>query len=241
MKRKPESLSFFDHVEELRERLIKSLLSVALGAVVAYQYKDQFLSFLIQPVGSLVFTSPADAFVVQFGLSLFAGFFLALPVVLYQTWKFVEVALKEGERKFIYFFGPLSLVLFIFGACFAYYAALPFSMKFLLSFSNEQLVPMITVKSYVSFVVTLVLAFGIVFEFPLVIMFLAKIGIATPEFLIQKRKQAIVLIFIVSAVVTPPDVITMWMMALPLLVLYEISILAAKAMYPRQVMVDAAR
>jgi len=233
MARKVEPLSFYDHVDELRERLIKSFLAVTFLAILAYQYKDPFLTFLLKPVGSLVFTAPADAFIVQFGLSLFAGFLLALPVLLYQIWKFVEIALKEEERKFIYVFAPFSLVLFFLGTCFAYYVAVPFSMKFLLSFSNELLVPMITVKSYVSFVVTMVLAFGVVFEFPLVIMFLTKIGIATPAFLIQKRRHAIVLIFIVSAIITPPDVITMWIMAVPLVILYEISIIAAKALYQR--------
>jgi len=231
MKRRAETLSFYDHMDELRGRLIKSFLSMGLFSIIAYQYKDRLLAFLIKPVGALVFTSPSDAFVIQLGLSLFAGFLMALPIILYQVWKFVEIALKEQERKFIRIFAPFSVVLFLAGVCFAYYVVVPFSMKFLLSFANEWLVPMITVKNYLSFVVTMVFGCGVTFEFPLVIMFLTKIGIASPQFLIQKRRHAIVLIFIVSAIITPPDVITMWIVAIPLLILYEVSIIAAKALY----------
>jgi len=238
MSKKAKSLSFYDHLDELRERLIKSLLVIVFFSCLAFQIKDQILSFIIKPIGSLVFISPADAFVVYVTLSLFVGLLASFPVLLYQGWRFIAGALREEERRFVYSFGPFSLLLFVFGTLFAYYLVIPISLNFLLSFSNESLMPMISVKSYISFVATLILAFGIIFEFPLVILFLAKIGIATPAFLIQKRKYAVVLIFIVSALVTPPDLITQWLMALPLILLYELSIFGAKLIYKQEMVYE---
>ena len=235
MKRKANNLTFFDHLDELRERLIKSVTVFLLASCVAYQYKDHILAFIIKPVGKLIFTSPADAFVTQLGLSFLGGFLLSLPVTVYQLWSFVAAGLKEEERRFASIFGPASFVLFVLGTAFAYYVFVPFSLSFLLSFSNEHLLPMITVKDYFSYIVTLVFAFGVIFEFPLVILFLTNIGIATPEFLIQKRRHAIVLIFIVAALLTPPDGITQFVMAIPLIVLYEFSIVVAKIVYRNRV------
>jgi sec-independent protein translocase protein TatC len=228
MKEKVGNQTFFDHLDELRERLIKSAIAFFLASCLAYQYKDHLLVFLVKPVGKLMFTSPADAFVLQLGLSFLGGFLLSLPVTAYQLWKFVAAGMKEGERRFVVVFGPVSLVLFVSGAAFAYYVFVPFTLSFLLSFSNEYLLPMITVKDYFSYIVTLIFSFGVIFEFPLVILFLTSIGIATPPFLIQKRKHAIVLIFIVAAILTPPDGITQWLMAVPLIALYELSIVIAK-------------
>jgi len=128
-------------------------------------------------------------------------------------------------------FGPCSLFLFFLGGIFAYFVIIPISIHFLLSFSTPSIVPMITIKSYVSFVVTMLLAFGVVFELPLVLMFLTKIGVATPAFLVQKRKYAVVIILIVSAFITPPDCVTQILMALPLIVLYEAGIIISKITY----------
>ncbi|HLF17600.1 MAG TPA: twin-arginine translocase subunit TatC [Candidatus Omnitrophota bacterium] len=231
MKRKVDRLSFFDHLDELRERLIKAVTAFVLASCLAYQYKDHILAFIIKPVGKLMFTSPADAFVIQLGLSFLGGFLLSLPVTVYQLWRFVAAGLKEEERRFVSVFAPVSFVLFVLGVAFAYYVFVPFSLSFLLSFSSDTLVAMITVKDYFSYVVTLIFAFGVIFEFPLVILFLAKIGIATPAFLIQKRRHSIVLIFITAAILTPPDGITQLLMAVPLLALYELSIIVAKFVY----------
>ena len=228
MKKEADKLSFYDHLDELRSRLIKSIAAVIIFSFGAYHYKDSIIAFITRPVEYLIFTSPSDAFVVQVGLSLFVGALLAAPVVLYQIWQFVLSALREEEKRFIYSFGPASLLLFLIGAVFAFYVVIPFSLRFLLSFSNDILVPMLSVRSYVSFVMMLVLAFGLIFEFPLIILFLAKIGIVTPAFLVQKRRYAIVLFFVVSAVITPPDLVSQFMMAVPLVILYEISIVVSR-------------
>jgi sec-independent protein translocase protein TatC len=219
-----ESLSFWDHLEELRGGVLKSLAAVVIASVLFYPFIDRVLGFLVRPVGHLVFTAPADAFVARMMLTLVGGTLCALPVVLYQVWSFVSVALNQEERKYVLLFGPLSLIMFFAGVLFAYAVAAPWALGFLMRYSSDIMVPMITVKNYISFVSTLLFSFGVVFELPLVLMFLTKIGIATPEFLIQKRRHAILLIFIVSAILTPPDAITLFILAVPLIILYEIGI-----------------
>jgi len=228
MTKSPEDLSFFGHYEELRNRLIKSVVSVLIAACLFYIVIDEILALVIKPVGKLVFTAPGEAFIARIILTLFGGIFLALPVVIYQIWRFVATGLKEKEAKYIRIFAPCSFFLFIIGALFAYFIAVPISIRFLLSFSTDLIVPMITVKNYISFLGTMVLAFGIVFELPLVLMFLTKIGIATPDFLIEKRKYAVIVILVVSALITPPDIITQLIMAVPLIILYEGGIIASR-------------
>src|SRR3989338_2775375 len=171
----PKEISFFDHIEELRGRLIKSVLSVVIASCFFYLYVDQALEIMIRPVGRIVFTAPEEAFAARIQLTFIGGFFLALPVILFQFWRFIAAGLKDYEIKYIRFFGPCSLFLFFLGGVFAYFVMIPVSIKFLLSFSTESIVPMITIKSYVSFVVTMLLAFGVTFELPLILMFLTKI------------------------------------------------------------------
>lgn len=233
MNKSLRDISFFGHVEELRNRLIKSIAAICLASCLFYIIIDEVFEILVKPVGHLVFTAPGEAFIARIMLTLFGGFFLALPVVLYQVWQFVATGLKGYEARYIKFFAPCSFFLFIAGGSFAYFITIPISIRFLLSFSSEFIVPMITVKSYISFVGTMILAFGVVFELPLVLMFLTKIGIATPAFLMQKRKYAVVIILIVSAFITPPDFITQLIMAVPLVILYEAGIIASKWTYRR--------
>lgn len=231
MSANPDGLSFWGHLDELRSRLIKSFLAIIIAACAFYPFVDPFLAFLIRPVGKVVFTSPADAFVIRLMLLICGGVVLALPVIVYQLWQFVAAGLKENEKKYIFFFAPASFILFIAGCIFGYWIIIPVGMKFLLSFSTDFIVPMITLPNYISFIMTLVLAFGVCFQLPLVLMFLAKIGIVTPAFLVQKRKHAIVLILIVSAVLTPsPDAVSQILMAGPLLVLYELGVIASRFM-----------
>ena len=228
MPRSLNELSFFGHLGELRDRLIKSLVAVGVGCCIAYQFIDPALAFLIKPVGHLVFTAPSEAFNARMTLTFVGGIFLSSPYVVYHIWEFVALALREEERKYIALYGPLSLIFFLSGVIFAYFVAIPYSIQFLLSFSSNLLVPMITVNNYISYVGTLLLGFGVVFELPLILMFLTKIGIATPAFLIHYRRHAIILILIVSAILTPPDVISQIIMAAPLLILYEIGIFISK-------------
>ena len=226
-----KAVSFLEHLEELRGRLIKSVLMIALASFIFYGWVDRVLQFLIKPVGRVVFTSPCEAFATSMHLTFLGGIFLSSPFIVYHIWAFVGQGLTPAERKYVVFFGPLSLILFFVGTVFGYFVIVPFSLKFLLSFSSPTMIPMITVEKYIAFVTNLVLAFGVVFELPLILVFLTKIGVASPEFLRHKRRHAIVIIFIVSAVLTPPDWISQMLMAIPLVVLYELGIFASRWTY----------
>jgi len=167
------------------------LLAFVLGCFIAYPFMDSLLTIFIQPIGSLIFTHPAGAFSARMNLTLLAGFFLALPFILHQIWMFVSIGLTTKEVQFIKIFIPVSFIFFSLGSIFAYLTVVPFSLRFLMRFARGDLIPMITVDQYISFVGSLLLAFGIIFELPIVLYILAKIGIATPEFLRQKRRHMI--------------------------------------------------
>ncbi|KPJ86215.1 MAG: hypothetical protein AMS17_13510 [Spirochaetes bacterium DG_61] len=224
-------LTIVEHLSELRRRVIYILISVAITSGVAYHFIDEILNFIIAAgkIDNLVFINPTEAFFVIIKLSILVGVVAGMPFILFQVWKYVGVALKKNERKYLIYFGPLSFVLFLIGAGFAFRSVLPMAMRFLLSFSKDFIEPMITLNAYVSFLIKMITAFGLMFELPLVILFLSKLGIVTPEALKKARKYAIVLIFVVAAVLTPPDVISQIMLAVPILILYEISIWICKS------------
>lgn len=227
----PTIAGFLDHLDELRSRLIKSIIALIVGIVAYYPLISPTLDSLLKPIGQVVYTSPGDALLAQMTVMLIGGLIVASPIVIYQLWRFLSVGLKDNERKNVQLYAPLAGACFLLGVCFAYFVAIPFSIRFLLSMSTPKIVPMITINSYLSFVGTMLLSFGVVFELPLILIFLTKIGIATPEFLIQKRRYAIVFIFIISAIMTPPDVFSQCVMAFPLLILYEIGIIACRLTY----------
>ena len=224
-------LNFIEHLSELRNRIIKSIIFIFICSVFIYNYIDILLAILVKPVGKLVFIAPREAFIANIKIAFFAGLFLSSPFVLYQVWRFISVALKRNEKKYALIFGLLSFVLFILGCIFGYFIIVPIGINFLLGFSSDFVSPMITISRYVSFVGTLTFAFSLVFQLPLIILFLTKIGIVTPKFLSSRRREMLVFIFILAAVLTPPDVITQALMALPLIVLYELGIIFSKIAY----------
>jgi len=234
LKNNPNKGTFWGHLDELRYRLIRCICAVISAAVVLYYFVDPVLDFIIRPIGKIVFTSVTDAFVVRIQLALLMGFFISLPYVVWQVWAFVAVGLKAHEQKYIFMYGPCSAVVFFLGGIFAYTVIVPISLQFLLGFATETMVPMITVKNYVSFVGTMVIAFGVVFELPVVMLFLTQIGVATPNFLIHYRRHSIVAIVILCAIITPPDCITQLIMSVPLILLYEAGIIASKVVYSKR-------
>ena len=167
--------------------------------------------------------------------TLLVGFVIAMPFFLYQVWSFAWEALTDKERRYIMLFGPLSLLFFLGGGLFAYFVIVPIAIKFLLGFSSVYVVPMISIKNYISFIGSFILSFAIVFELPLVLVFLVKIGIATPEFLRQYRRHAIMAILIVSAILTPPDICSQLLMAVPLVVLYELGVIFSLLAYQKKI------
>ena len=234
-----EKLPFTEHLEELRWRLIIIIATIAVWFGICYTYSEDIMRFVQKPLNQkLIFISPTEAFFVNLKIAFFVAIFLSLPVIIYQFWAFVAPGLLEKEKKYTLPFIISATVCFIIGSAFSYFIVLPVGTKFLLSFAGSELKPMISVNNYISFVGRFMIGSGVIFEFPVVIFFLSKIGIATPEFLSQKRGYAILGIFILSAVITPPDIFTMFIMAIPLLVLYEISIIIAR-LFGKQVDMSA--
>ena len=224
-----EKLPFTEHLEELRWRLIIIIATITVWFGVCYTYSEDIMRFVQKPLNQkLIFISPTEAFFVNLKVAFFVAIFLSFPVIIYQLWAFVAPGLLEKEKKYTLPFVISATVCFVIGAAFSYFIVLPVGTKFLLSFAGSELKPMISVNNYISFVGRFMIGSGVIFEFPVVIFFLSKIGIATPEFLSQKRGYAILGIFILSAVLTPPDIFTMFIMAIPLLALYEISIIIAR-------------
>ncbi|MFC1666486.1 twin-arginine translocase subunit TatC [Candidatus Omnitrophota bacterium] len=226
-------ITLVEHLEELRTRILKSLVFIVVVSCVLYGNIDALLFMLVRPVKRLIFIAPTEAFIVNIKIAFLGGLYLSSPYILYHIWEFISVGLEKKERKYVVVFALLSFLLFVGGSIFGYFVILPIAMDFLLGFATDVISPMISVNKYISFVGTLTFAFSIVFQLPLIMLFLTKIGIVTPVFLVKKRKHAIVGMFILSAILTPPDVITQCLMAGPLLVLYEIGIIFSKVVYRR--------
>lgn len=222
------SRSFFSHLNELRDRTLKSLVAFSICTLIAWNFLDPVIRYLVRPVGRIVFTSPEEAFGARMTLAMTGGFLFALPVIFYHLWKFIALGLTDKEKSYVKVFGPLSLFFFLAGSAFGYFVMLPMSLNFLLSFSSAWMVPMITVDKYISFVGTIIIGSGATFELPLILAFLARIGIATPEFLRQKRRYAYVFILIVAAILTPPDIVSQVILSIPLVLLYEAGIIFAQ-------------
>ena len=225
---------FTAHLEELRNRLIVCFIAVGIGFVVSYGFKERLFQILIRPLISvmqpgekLIFTGLPEAFFTYLKVAFISGIILATPVILYQFWMFVAPGLYKKEKHLLIPIVVLSSFFFIGGAFFGYFIVFPFGFKFFLGFATETIQPLPSMREYLSFSIKLLLAFGLVFELPLVITFLARLGLVSVDFLKKNRKYALLLFFAGSAVLTPPDVVTQIMMALPLMVLYEISILGA--------------
>lgn len=225
-----KSMTITEHLEELRRVLIVCLTALGLATVVTYfGFRSQLLALLTRPVKdlgvSLVYITPWEAFFTSIKISFLAAIFLALPVILWQIWSFVLPALHPHERRLVYIIMPFSLLLFAGGIAFGYYVVFPAALRFLLVTVSEGFQPLITISKYLGFLTTFVLPFGLVFQLPLVVVLLTKLGLVTPRFLVKNRKLAILIIFILAAVLTPtPDVISQLLMGLPMVLLYESSI-----------------
>jgi sec-independent protein translocase protein TatC len=230
-------MPFLDHLEELRWRIIWSLAALLVGAFVGFWLVTRFnvLSLLIRPIqpflhgSKLKYLSPTDPFFLTVKLALTIGFILALPIIVYQVWGFFAPALHPHEKRAIIPALYLGVLLFAGGVSLAYFAALPITLKFMMGFQVETLEQNIVVGPYLEFVIKLLLAFGAIFELPVVILVLATLGLVTSAFLKRSRRFAIAIAAVTAAVLTPGDAITLTIfMMLPLIVLYEMSILLAR-------------
>jgi len=228
-------LPFTAHLEELRQRLLISLIAIAIGTVISFAFAKQLFYILARPLVKIlppdqpmIFTALTEAFFTYFKVALLSGFVLASPVVFYQLWKFIAPGLYEHEKRFVVPFVISATVFFLIGGLFAYFIVFPFGFKFFLGFSTGYLKLLPKMNEYFSLTLKLLFAFGLIFEMPVITFFLAKMGVVNAQMLSSKRRYAIVIIFIAAAILTPPDVGTQLLMAGPLLLLYEISIWVAR-------------
>ena len=240
-----EKLPFTSHLEELRKRLIICFIAVGIGFCICYAFSKRLFEILMLPLltamppdEKLIYTGLPEAFFTYLKVAFLAGILLAIPVIMYQVWMFIAPGLYNKEKRWALPVVFLSSVFFLGGALFGYFVVFPFGFKFFMGFASESIKPLPSMKEYLGFSTKLLFAFGIVFELPLFITFLAKLGIVDVQFLKTKRKYAILLFFVFASILTPPDVITQVMMAGPLILLYEVSILGAKVFGKKRVETD---
>lgn len=233
--RGPAEMPFLEHLEELRRRLLWSLLTIGVGAVIGVVVVSEFniLGILQRPIqpflagGRLAYMSPTEPVGITLKLGFLLGCVLAFPVLAAQAWAFLSPALYEAERRVIVPSLVAATILFLGGVALAYFVALPLALRFLLGFQSGALAPIITAGEYLKFATRIVLAFGLIFELPIFVLVLSALGIVTPAFLRRYRRHAILVLAMVAAVLTPADLVSMLIMLVPLLLLYETSVWVA--------------
>ncbi len=230
-------MSLMEHLDELRRRIVHSAAYLAVGFFVCWFFRDRIVAFLQAPLSkigkSLVFTHPMDALNLDLQASLLAGAILASPFILFQVWLFIAPGLYKSERRFVVPFMGATVGLFLTGASFGYFFVLPAAIKILIVDFGHNFTPMVTIEDYTSFFLSVILGLGISFELPILIFFLALLGVVSPKFLWKNIRYAILAVFLVAAIITPsPDPWTMCIYAIPMLVLYLIGIGVAWWVHP---------
>ena len=226
-----ENMTLTDHLTELRKRIVNSLLALLVFTAAAYNYSKEIFDFVRIPIqkylpgGGLVYTAPMDKFMAHFKISIVFGIIASCPFWLYQLWKFVAPGLYKNEQKYMTSFITLGSVLFISGVAFSYYVALPMTFDFLFSFGGDQDKPMITIDHYMDFVSQFALMFGVSFELPLILTLLGMAGVVSQKFLIEKGRYAVMILAFIAALITPPDIMSMSIMLIPLIALYYLGVL----------------
>jgi sec-independent protein translocase protein TatC len=241
-----DKMSFLEHLDELRKRLIVCVSSLGVGFVISWGFIDRLVDFIFVPLhgtikgGKFQYTEPGEFFMLQMKLAALAGLFLALPIILWQIWRFVAPGLYSNEKRFAIPFVVLSTTFFTLGAAFSHYIAFPWTMQFFASFERPDVVFIPRVSPVFAMYVKMALAMGLVFEMPTAVYFLARIGVVTAGFLLRQFKYAVLVIFIVAAILTPgTDVVSQAMMAGPMIVLYVLSIGIAWAVGKKKPAEDA--
>lgn len=226
-------MGILEHLNEFRKRLAWVIAIVFLMILVSYQFAGSLVRFGIQKAESLnytlVYLAPGELFAQYIKISLIMGIVLASPFILFQIWAFVRPGLKRGERISVFFSLFAGLFCFLAGAVFSYQVAIPMILQFFSTVDQNQFVtPTISIQNYMSFILTSLLTFGLVFEMPVITVLLSQLGVLKAEWLVRSRKLVIVAIFLIGAIITPPDVISQMVVALPMLLLFEISVLLSK-------------
>lgn len=223
-------MSFFDHLEELRKRAIIIILAVIFSSAGVFPFMPTFIEILRQQLIDvpLYVFSPMEAILVTFKASIYAGVVISSPIIVYEIWAFVSPGLTKKERRTIILALIPTLALFLVGALFAYFVMLPVTLRFFFSFSYKVSTPLFGLDQTLSFVFSMLFIFGVIFQFPLIIAVLVQLGVVTHEFLASRRKYALLVLFVVAAIITPdPTVVSQTLVGVPLYVLYEVSIWVA--------------
>lgn len=222
--------TLIEHLADLRGVLIKSGIFIIIGMLICWGFSDKLMDIVRDPIqpflptGGLIFTGVMDKFIAHIKLAALGGVILSCPFWLYQIWTFIAPGLYQKERRYAIYFIFFGTFLFMLGVCFVYFLVYPMAFNFLMHFGGTTDKPMISIDEYLSFFTTTTLMFGLTFELPLVIVILAMIGIVDSKFLKTKRRYAIVILGLIAAIMTPPDVLSMLMMMVPMLLLYETSV-----------------
>ncbi len=230
------SMSFLEHLEEFRWRIIKSAIGIVIGSIICGIFVNWIMNyFLLAPAKStnpplvLINLKPYGQLVLYMEVILVGGIILSIPNIFYQFWKFIQPGLLQGEKSYIWWIVFFTTFCFIGGAAFSYFIILPTALKFFASFGTESITNNIAINEYFSFILSIIITSGIVFELPMVSYFLSRLGILTPAFMKKYRRHAIVVTLIVAGIVTPgPDITSQILLSLPLFLLYEISIVISK-------------
>ncbi|MDB2426015.1 twin-arginine translocase subunit TatC [bacterium] len=234
--------SLIGHLSELRSCLIYSFIYIFIGFLICWGFSEQILEFIRKPIapflsnsgGGLVFTAPMDKFLAHIKVSLLSSIIISCPFWMHQLWRFISPAMYKEEKKSAAFFIFFSSLMFLVGISFVYFLVYPMAFDFLMNFGGGVDKPMLTIKEYLSFFITTTLVFGLAFEMPIIFAVLAKMGLVKKEFLKKNRRYAIVILAAMSAFLTPPDIISMGMMMVPLILLYEMSIILTGIMAPKE-------
>ena len=230
----PDRMSFLEHLDELRQRLIRALIAVVIAVGICWNWAAQVFHFMTMPLRQaypdikFIYTQPTEAFMLYMKAAFFAGLFLAAPFVLYQIWAFISPGLYAHEKAYVDPFILFGSAFFVAGGLFGHYFMFPVTFRFLGGFAGEDMTFLPRVTDYFSFYFWFVIGLGIVFQLPVIIFLLARIGLVTPGFLMRQFKFAVVAAFIIAAVITPtPDMVNQTMLALPMIGLYLLGVLVA--------------
>lgn len=221
-----------DHLTELRKCLIRAIIFIGIGFLISWMFTDQIFDLLRSPIspylktdsGGLIFTAPMDKFMAHIKVALFSGFIVSSPLWMHQLWLFIAPALYKEERKYGVWFILFGTALFLTGVSFVYFVVYPLAFEFLMTFGGDKDVPLIKIDEYLSFITTTTLVFGLTFEMPLVLAVLGRLGLVSSSMLKASRRYTVVILALVSAVVTPPDLISQILLLIPLYLLFEFSI-----------------